>query len=83
MVNETEVQQASLYGGCDYVPDVVVEPTVREGAASDAGDDVIVDVEEERQPLPPDDQVRRSMRVRRRPAYLDDYVTSDNDAENM
>ena len=78
------LQQTSLYWGYSNVPDVEAELAAGEGDARGDDENVIINVEEERQPLvPPVDQVRRSTRVRRRPAYLDDYVTSDNDEDNM
>ena len=71
-----------MYGGYNGVPDVGAEPAAGEGDARGGDENIIVDVEEEQQPpVPLGDQVRRSTRIRRRPAYLDDYVTADSDED--
>ena len=71
-----------MYGGYNGMPDVGAEPAAEEGGAGGGDENLIANVEDEQQALVPlGDQVRRSTRIGRRPAYLDDYVTADSDED--
>ena len=75
------LQQIEVYNGNDGVVNEVIEPVVEEEAARQEDVVVINQDDDQLAAEPHGDQVRRSTRVTRRPAYLDDYVTTGSDED--
>ena len=76
------LQPIDMYGGHNGVADVEVEPVVEEEDARPDEDIIVNQDDNQLAPELLENQVRRSTRVTRRPAYLEDYITAGSDEDD-